>query len=115
MKTTARRTRASKKMQRARLSRALRRQWLTGTLLQRRGFWTVAQIADALGVSKATCQRDLDLLAELFEVRVAKDPHHRQRSRYRMIGSFKPTLAWLRFAPLLKRRSKTKAAKKRLA
>lgn len=76
---------------RERLSRALRRQWLTGALLQR-GFWTVAQLADVLGVSKATCQRDLDLLVELFVVRTVSDPHHRQRSCYHMPVAFKPTL-----------------------
>ncbi|HSX22571.1 MAG TPA: DeoR family transcriptional regulator [Gaiellaceae bacterium] len=111
MKIAARKKRRG---ERERLSRALRRQWLTGTLLQRRGSWTVAQLADALGVSKATCQRDLDLLAELFHVRTSKDPDHRQRTRYRMVGSFRPTLAWLRFEPLLKRRLRgTKAAKTR--
>ena len=72
-------------------SKALRRQWLTGILLQR-GLWTVAQLADTLGVSKATCQRDLDLLGDLFYVRMEHDPRHSQRARYRMIGSFKPTL-----------------------
>lgn len=61
----------------------------------------MAQLADTLDVSKATCQRDLDLLAELFIVRTAKDPHHRQRSCYRMVGTFKPNLT---FEPLLKRR-----------
>jgi len=102
----------SKKAVRERLSRALRRQWLTGALLQR-DFWTVAQLADALGVSKATCQRDLDLLAELFDVRTAEDPHHRQRTRYRMVGAFRPTLAWLMFPPpLIKRRRPAKATKR---
>ena len=71
-------------------SKALRRQWLTGILLQR-GFWTVAQLADTLGVSKATCQRDLGLLGDLFHVRMEQDPLHSQRARYRMIGTFKPT------------------------
>jgi hypothetical protein len=72
--------------------RALRRQWLTGILLQR-GSWTVAQIAETLGVSKATCQRDLDLLADLFDVQVTGDLNHRQRAHYRMIGTFKPTIS----------------------
>ena len=102
---------------RERLSRALRRQWLTGALLQRK-LWTVAQLADVLGVSKATCQRDLDLLAELFVVRTVKDPRHRQRSCYRMDVAFKPTIG--AFKPLFKlRRAKKErdaqggAAKKR--
>ena len=72
-------------------SRALRRQWLTGILLQR-GLWTVAQIAKTLGVSKATCQRDLYLLADLFNVREVIDPRHSQRTHYQMIGTFKPTI-----------------------
>jgi hypothetical protein len=72
-------------------SRALRRQWLTGILLQR-GLWTVAQIAETLCVSKATCQRDLYLLADLFHVREVIDPRHSQRTCYQMIGTFKPTI-----------------------
>jgi predicted DNA-binding transcriptional regulator YafY len=52
----------------------------------------VAQLAETLGVSKATCQRDLDLLGDLFHVRMEDDPHHSQRARYRMIGTFKPTI-----------------------
>jgi len=71
--------------------RALRRQWLTGILLQR-GYWTVAQLAETLGVSKATAQRDLNMLADLFRVREVIDPRHSQRSCYRMIGAFKPTI-----------------------
>lgn len=81
--------------------RALRRQWLTGILLQR-GAWTVAQIAETLGVSKATCQRDLDLLADLFDVRVTGDPGHLQRAYYRMVGTFKPTIGAFPFRQLPK-------------
>ena len=76
---------------RERLSRALRRQWLTGALLQRK-LWTIAQLADVLGVSKATCQRDLYLLADLFHVREVIGRRHSQRTHYQMIGTFKPTI-----------------------
>ncbi len=76
---------------RSKASRALRRQWLTGILLQR-GPWTVAQLAETLGVSKATSQRDLALLGDLFDIRMTVDPHHLQRSYYRMIVAFKPTI-----------------------
>lgn len=79
------------KKARAKTSRTLRRQWLTGILLQR-GQWTVVQVADTLGVSKATCQRDLDLLADLFVVDAVKDPRHSQRSYYHMPVAFKPSL-----------------------
>lgn len=89
MKRTSKRSSAQ---ERERLSRALRRQWQTGLLLQRK-LWTVAQLATALGVSKATCQRDLDLLAELFVVQVTRDPSHSQRSRYHMRGMFRPRRA----------------------
>jgi predicted DNA-binding transcriptional regulator YafY len=58
-------------------------------LLQRK-LWSVVDLARALGVSKATCQRDLDLLADLFAVQVTSDPFQRQRSYYRMVGAFKP-------------------------
>ena len=70
---------------------AMRRQWLTGILLQR-GPWTVAQLAEWLGVSKATSQRDLFILADLFDMREDVDPVHSQRVCYRMIGTFKPTI-----------------------
>ena len=72
-------------------TRALRRQWLTGILLQR-GLWTVAQLAVTLGVSKATSQRDLNLLADLFHVREVIGRRHSQRAWYQMIGTFKPTI-----------------------
>lgn len=90
-----------RKARREYLSRALRRQWMTGILLQR-GSWTVAQLADTLCVSKATCQRDLDLLAGLFIVNIEKDPHHQQRSRYYMPVAFKPNLAFI--PPRLKKK-----------
>jgi hypothetical protein len=48
------------------LSVSLRRQWRMGILL--RHWSTAAQLAEALGVSKATAQRDLDLLSDLFVV-----------------------------------------------
>lgn len=72
-------------------SRALRRQWLTGILLQR-GPWTVAQLAEWLGVSKATSQRDLYVLADLFDIHETIDPRHNQRTCYRMLAAFKPTI-----------------------
>ena len=79
---------AKRAAERDRLSRALRRQWRAGILLQRRS-WSITALARTLGVSKATCQRDVDLLADLFAVQVASDPFHRQRSYYRMVGAFK--------------------------
>ena len=96
---------------RERLSRALRRQWLTGALLQRK-LWTVAQLADVLGVSKMTCQRDLDLLAELFVVRTVKDPRHRQRSCYRMDVAFKPTVGAFKPIQVFLKSRRPRAAKK---
>lgn len=83
-----RRVTAKRAAERERLSRALRRQWRAGILLQRRS-WSIVTLARALGVSKATCQRDVNLLADLFAVQVTSDPFHRQRSYYRMIGAFK--------------------------
>jgi predicted DNA-binding transcriptional regulator YafY len=52
---------------------------------------TVAQLAIALGVSKATAQRDLDLLSDLFVVSTRVDRRkHNQRRYYRMPGRFVP-------------------------
>lgn len=70
---------------------AMRRQWLTGILLQR-GPWTVAQLAEWLGVSKATSQRDLYVLADLFDIHETIDPRHNQRTCYRLLAAFKPTI-----------------------
>lgn len=74
---------------RAPFSLALRRQWRMGILLRR---WrTIAQLAETLDVSKATAQRDLDLLSDLFVVSTRVDRRkHRQRRYYRMPGCFVP-------------------------
>jgi predicted DNA-binding transcriptional regulator YafY len=51
-------------------------------------YWTVAGIAKAFKISKATAQRDIDLLRSLFKISVRRDPRHSQRVRYRMSGRF---------------------------
>lgn len=69
------------------LSMALRRQWAIGIMIQSHA-WSVAGLARAFGVSKATIQRDIDLLRGLFKISVLDDPQHSQRVRYRMRGRF---------------------------
>ena len=69
------------------LSRALFRQWRMGMLLQARA-WTCADLAAELGVSKATAQRDLDILRRLFAITTHTDHGHLQRVLYRMRGRF---------------------------
>lgn len=78
------------KTKRSRKHAALYRQWELGLLVQQR-FWEVAELATVLRVSKATVQRDLEILADLFAFYpVQVDPQHRQRLRYRMRKGFQP-------------------------
>lgn len=69
------------------LSRALYRQWQMGMLLQDQA-WTCADLAAELGISKATAQRDLDILRRLFAITTRTDRGHLQRVFYRMRGRF---------------------------
>jgi predicted DNA-binding transcriptional regulator YafY len=55
--------------------------------LQKRA-WTVYGIAAAFKVSKATAQRDIDILRGLFKISVLPDPRHSQKVWYRMRGRF---------------------------
>lgn len=68
-------------------SKTIRRQWAVGMLLQKEP-WTVARLAKAFKVSKATMQRDIDLLRSLFKVSVKRDKRHSQRVLYQMRGRF---------------------------
>lgn len=69
------------------LSRALFRQWRMGMLLQKQA-WTCADLAAELGISKATAQRDLDILRRLFAITTHTGRGHLQRVFYRMRGRF---------------------------
>ena len=84
-------TRASKRSKshppRASLSRALFRQWRMGMLLQKQA-WTCTDLATKVGVSKATAQRDLDILRRLFVITTHADRGHMQRVLYQMRGRF---------------------------
>lgn len=68
-------------------AKSLRRQWAVGMFLQKQ-WWTVAGLAKAFAVSKATMQRDVDLLRGLFKVSAKTDRRHSQRTLYRMRGRF---------------------------
>jgi len=58
-----------------------------GLLLQKRAR-TCAGLAVELGVSKATAQRDLDILRRLFAITTHTNRGHLQRVFYRMRGRF---------------------------
>lgn len=58
-----------------------------GMLLQEQAR-TCADLAAELGVSKATAQRDLDILRRLFAITTHTDRGHLQRVLYRMRGRF---------------------------
>jgi predicted DNA-binding transcriptional regulator YafY len=77
----------TRKRRRPSASRTLRRQWAIGIFLQQHA-WTTFGIAKAFKISKATAQRDIDLLRGLFKIKVTRDRGHSQRILYQMQGRF---------------------------
>ncbi len=50
-------------------------------------WWSVLELAEELGVSKATVQRDIGELREVVEVRESESPDHSQMRLYRITKS----------------------------
>ena len=57
-------------------------------MLLQRHTWSCAGLAAKLGISKATAQRDLDILRRLFVVTARTHRRHAQRLLYQMRGRF---------------------------